>query len=154
MFGQVDGAKMREDLYQAARLAPHAALQQRQARRDRLLLRRWRREPARGPAWDTNLGAGVPFYGGQPSAADVAKIKGPHQRADRRKPIRRIIGRLGPLTPRRSTAAVACRTRTTSTRPLSTGFHHNDTTPRLRQGGRPTEAWKHTLDWFNKYLKA
>ena len=32
------------------------------------------------------------------------------------------------------------------------GFH-NDTTPRYDQAAAK-EAWQHTLDWFNKYLKA
>ena len=32
------------------------------------------------------------------------------------------------------------------------GFH-NDTTPRYDEAAAK-EAWRHTLDWFNKYLKA
>ena len=32
------------------------------------------------------------------------------------------------------------------------GFH-NDTTPRYDEAAAK-EAWQHTLDWFNKYLRA
>ena len=32
------------------------------------------------------------------------------------------------------------------------GFH-NDTTPRYDEAAAK-EAWQHTLDWFNKYVKA
>jgi carboxymethylenebutenolidase len=31
------------------------------------------------------------------------------------------------------------------------GFH-NDTTPRYDEAAAK-EAWRHTLDWFNKYVK-
>ena len=60
---------------------------QRQARRGRLLLRRRRRQPARGAACPISA-AGVPFYGRQPSAEDVREDQGAAAAALRRATIR------------------------------------------------------------------
>ena len=76
MFSQVDGAKMREDLYQAAewlRTQPFSNGKLGSVGfcfgggvTNQLAVR-----------MGANLAAGVPYYGGQPSAADVPKIKAP-----------------------------------------------------------------------------
>jgi carboxymethylenebutenolidase len=75
-----------------------------------------------------DLAAGVPFYGAQPKAEDAARIKAP------------INAQYGELD-----------ARITPGWPANHGFH-NDTTPRYDEAAAK-EAWGHTLDWFNKYLR-
>ena len=148
MFGQVDGAKMREDLYQAAEWLRTQPFSNGKLGAigfcfgggvvNQLAVRM-------GP----NLGAGVPFYGGQPQAADVAKIKAP------------INAQNGEADPRITGGSAAYAAALTAAgvpnenhiyKNAQHGFH-NDTTPRYDKAAAE-EAWKHTLDWFNKYLKA
>jgi carboxymethylenebutenolidase len=96
-----------------------------------------------------DLAAGVPFYGVQPNAADTAKIKAP------------INAQYGELDTRITSGWQAFDAALTASgvpheghiyKGANHGFH-NDTTPRYDEAAA-TEAWKHTLDWFNKYLKA
>ena len=148
MFGQVDGAKMREDLYQAAewlRTQPFSSGKLGAVGfcfgggvTNQLAVR-----------MGTNLAAGVPFYGGQPSAADVAKIKAP------------ISAQNGEADPRITGGSAAYAAALTAAgvpnenhiyKNAQHGFH-NDTTPRYDKAAAE-EAWTHTLAWFNKYLKA
>jgi len=95
------------------------------------------------------LAAAVPFYGGQPSADDAKKIKAP------------LNAQYGELDERITGGWRAFDAALTATgvpheghiyKGANHGFH-NDTTPRYDEAAAK-EAWQHTLDWFNKYLKA
>ncbi len=95
-----------------------------------------------------DLAAGVPFYGAQPSAADAAEIKAP---------INAQYGELdAPITDGWPAFDVAL---TEAHVPheghiykgANHGFH-NDTTPRYDEAAAK-EAWQHTLNWFDKYLR-
>ena len=96
-----------------------------------------------------DLAAGVPFYGVQPSAADTAKIKAP------------INAQYGELDTRITDGWPAFDAALTEAHVPHEGHiynganhgFHNDTTPRYDEAAAK-EAWGHTLDWFNKYLKA
>ena len=148
LFQQVDGAKMREDFYAAAMWLKN--------RPDctgkigavgfcfgggivnQLAVR-----------MGSDLAAAVPFYGAQPTAADVAKIKAP------------INAQYGELDTRISGGWPAFDAALTQAgvpheghiyKGANHGFH-NDTTPRYDEAGAK-EAWQHTLDWFAKYVKA
>ena len=95
-----------------------------------------------------DLAAAVPFYGSQPSAADAAKIKAP------------INAQYGELDPRITDGWPAFDTALTEAHVAHEGHvykganhgFHNDTTPRYDEAAA-NEAWQHTLDWFNKYLR-
>src|SRR6185369_16757208 len=97
----------------------------------------------------TDLAAGVPFYGAQPSAEDAAKIKAP------------INAQYGELDARITDGWPAFDAALTQARVPHEGHvykganhgFHNDTTPRYDEAAAK-EAWQHTLDWFNKYLRA
>jgi carboxymethylenebutenolidase len=97
----------------------------------------------------TDLAAGVPFYGAQPSAEDAAKIKAP------------INAQYGELDARITGGWPAFDAALTQAGvpheghiyPKANHGFHNDTTPRYDEAAAK-EAWQHTLDWFNKYLKA
>ncbi len=148
LFGQVDGAKMREDFYQAA-----LYLKNRPDSTGKLgavgfcfgggvvnyLAVRL------GP----DLAAAVPFYGAQPAAEDVAKIKAPvnAQYAE-------LDTRLTSGWPAYDAALTkAGVTHEGHVYPGANHGFHNDTTPRYDEAAAK-EAWQRTLDWFNKYLKA
>jgi carboxymethylenebutenolidase len=97
----------------------------------------------------TNLSAGVPFYGTQPSADDATKIKAP------------INAQYGELDTRITDGWPAFDAALTQAevpheghiyKGANHGFH-NDTTPRYDEAAAK-EAWQRTLDWFNKYLRA
>jgi carboxymethylenebutenolidase len=147
-FGKVDGAKMREDFYAAAMWLKN-------------------RPDSNGKLgvigfcfgggivnqlavrMGSDMAAGVPFYGVQPNAADTAKIKAP------------INAQYGELDDRITSGWKAFDATLTASgvpheghvyKGANHGFH-NDTTPRYDQAAAK-EAWQHTLDWFNKYLKA
>lgn len=148
LFQQVDGTKMREDFYQAA-----LYLKNRPDSNGKLgavgfcfgggvvnyLAVRL------GP----DLAAGVPFYGAQPAAEDVAKIKAP------------INAQYGGLDQRINAGWPAFDAALTQAGVTHEGHiyeganhgFHNDTTPRYDEKAAK-EAWQRTLDWFNKYLKA
>jgi carboxymethylenebutenolidase len=96
----------------------------------------------------SDLAAGVPFYGTQPSADDVAKIKAP------------INAQYGELDTRITDGWPAFDAALTQAevpheghiyKGANHGFH-NDTTPRYDEAAAK-EAWQRTLDWFNKYLR-
>jgi carboxymethylenebutenolidase len=96
----------------------------------------------------SDLDAAVPFYGGQPSAADTAKIKAP------------INAQYGELDARITSgwpafdAALAAANVPHEGHTYKGANHgfHNDTTPRYDEAAA-TEAWRHTLEWLNKYLR-
>lgn len=97
----------------------------------------------------TDLAAGVPFYGAQPSAADAAKIKAP------------INAQYGEQDARITDGWPAFDAALTEAKVPHEGHvykganhgFHNDTTPRYDEAAAK-EAWQRTLDWFNKYLRA
>ena len=148
MFGQVDGAKMREDLYQAAEWLRTQPFSNGKLGAtgfcfgggvtNQLAVR-----------MGANLAAGVPYYGGQPNAADVPKIKAP------------INAQNGEADPRITGGSAAYAAALTAAgvpnenhiyKNAQHGFH-NDTTPRYDEAAAK-ESWTHALNWFNKYLKA
>jgi carboxymethylenebutenolidase len=148
LFTQVDGAKMREDLLAAAKWL--------KARPDstgklgavgfcfggsvvnQLAVR-----------LGSDLDAAVPFYGGQPTAEDAAKIKAP------------ISAQYGGLDDRITSGWPAFDKELTAAKVPHEGFvyaganhgFHNDTTPRYDEPAAK-QAWERTLSWFDKYLKA
>jgi carboxymethylenebutenolidase len=95
------------------------------------------------------LSAGVPFYGAQPPAADVAKIKanllihyaGMDERIDAGWPAYEAALKANKVHYEQYTYAGA-----------QHGFN-NDTTPRYDEASAKL-AWQRTMDWFNKYVKA
>jgi carboxymethylenebutenolidase len=96
----------------------------------------------------SDLSAAVPFYGGQPSAADAAKIKVPlllHYAS--------LDTRLTGGWPAYEEALKANHVNYTAYvyEGANHGFH-NDTTPRYDEAAAKL-AWQRTLDFFNKYLK-
>jgi len=95
----------------------------------------------------SELNAAVPFYGLQPKAADVAKIKAPLLVHDASLDERIMAG-----WPAYETALKAAHT--TYTHHLYEGANHgfhNDTTPRYDEKAAKL-AWSRTLDFFKKYL--
>ena len=97
---------------------------------------------------ETDLAAGVPFYGVQPSAEDAAKIKAP------------LNAQYGELDQRITPGWAAFDAALTAAhvpheghiyKDANHGFH-NDTTPRYDEAAA-NEAWAQTLSWFNKYLR-
>jgi carboxymethylenebutenolidase len=97
----------------------------------------------------SDLAAGVPFYGAQPSAAEAAKIKTP------------INAQYGELDARITDGWPAFDAALTAAQVPHEGYiykganhgFHNDTTPRYDDAAAK-EAWQHTLDWLNKYLSS
>jgi carboxymethylenebutenolidase len=95
-----------------------------------------------------DLAAAVPFYGGQPPAADAAKIKAPlllHYAS--------LDARITGAWPAYEEALKANHVVYTAHvyEGANHGFH-NDTTPRYDEAAAKL-AWQRTLDFFNKYLK-
>jgi len=96
-----------------------------------------------------DLNAGVPFYGAQPKAEEVAKIKAP------------INAQYGEQDARITDGWPAYEVALTAAGVVHEGHvykganhgFHNDTTPRYDEAAAK-EAWQRTLDWFNKYLRA
>jgi carboxymethylenebutenolidase len=96
----------------------------------------------------SELAAAVPFYGLQPSAADVAKIETP------------ISAQYGELDTGITGGWPAFNAALTAAKVPHEGHvykganhgFHNDTTPRYDEAAAK-EAWQHTLDWLNKYLR-
>ena len=97
----------------------------------------------------SDLAAAVPFYGGQPPAADVPKIKAPLllQYAG-------LDQRVNAGWPAYEEALKANHIPYTAHiyENANHGFH-NDTTPRYDEAAAKL-AWKRTLDHFNKYLRS
>jgi carboxymethylenebutenolidase len=95
-----------------------------------------------------DLGAAVPFYGNQPPAADVAKIKAPLliQYAEK-------DDRINAGWPAYETALKEAKVQYTAY--IYPGTQHgfnNDTTPRYDQAAAKL-AWQRTVDFFNKHLR-
>lgn len=96
-----------------------------------------------------DLGAAVPFYGRQPEAADVAKIKAPlliHYAG--------VDERINAGWPAYETALKASKVNYQAF--IYEGAQHgfnNDTTPRFDEKAAKL-AWGRTIDFFNKHLRA
>jgi carboxymethylenebutenolidase len=96
----------------------------------------------------SDLAAAVPFYGGQPSAVDAAKIKAP------------LLAHYGELDARVTSGWQAFDVALTNAHVTHEGYvyaganhgFHNDTTPRYDEAAAKL-AWQRTLDWLNKYLR-
>lgn len=96
----------------------------------------------------SDLSAAVPFYGGQPSAADAAKIKAP------------LLLQYAGLDTRITGAWPAYEEALKANHVTYTAYiyeganhgFHNDTTPRYDEAAAKL-AWRRTLDFFNKYLR-
>ncbi len=94
------------------------------------------------------ISAAVPFYGVQRGAADVAKIKAP------------ISAQYGELDAHITSGwpafdAALDQAGVPHEGHIYKGANHgffNDTTPRYDKAAAE-EAWRRTLDWFNKYLR-
>ena len=95
-----------------------------------------------------DLAAAVPFYGGQPAAADVAKIKAP------------LLIQYASLDTRINDGWPAYEA-ALKTNHVSYTMHmyeganhgfHNDTTPRYDEAAAKL-AWQRTLEFFNKHLR-
>ncbi|WP_286764429.1 MULTISPECIES: dienelactone hydrolase family protein [Rhodopirellula] len=95
------------------------------------------------------LDAGVPFYGRQPNAEDVTKIKTPLsiQNAELD---RRIMAGAEAFNEVLKANEVPYESHVY---PGANHGFHNDTTPRYDEAAAEL-AWKRTLAWFNRYLKA
>jgi carboxymethylenebutenolidase len=96
----------------------------------------------------SDLAAGVPFYGSQPPASEVSKIKAPLllQYAS-------LDTRINNGWPAYEEALKA--NHVTYTMHMYEGANHgfhNDTTPRYDEAAAKL-AWQRTLDFFNKYLR-
>ena len=96
----------------------------------------------------SDLSAGVPFYGAQPKPEDAAKIKAP------------INAQYGELDTRINEGWPAFDKALTDAgvpheghiyKAANHGFH-NDSTPRYDEAAAK-QAWDRTLAWFNKYLR-
>jgi carboxymethylenebutenolidase len=96
-----------------------------------------------------DLAAVVPFYGGQPSAADAAKIKAP------------LLLHYGALDTRVTGGWPAYEDALKANHVVYSVFiydganygFHNDTTPRYDEAAAKL-AWQRTIDFFNRYLKS
>ena len=96
-----------------------------------------------------DLAAAVPFYGTQPPADDVAKIKAP------------ILAHYASLDTRITGGWPAYEAALKANHVTYAGYvyeganhgFHNDTTPRYDEAAAKL-AWKRTLDFFAKYLKS
>ncbi|WP_281995626.1 YghX family hydrolase [Ruegeria faecimaris] len=94
------------------------------------------------------LAAGVPFYGRQPAAEDVAKIQAP------------LLIQMGELDERINAgwpdfeAALQSNGKVYEAYIYENANHgfHNDSTPRYDEE-MANLAWDRTIDWFNTYLK-
>jgi carboxymethylenebutenolidase len=96
----------------------------------------------------SDISAAVPYYGSQPAAADVAKIKAPlliHYAS--------LDTRINGGWPAYEEALKA--NHVTYTEYMYEGANHgfhNDTTPRYDEAAAKL-SWQRTLDFFNKYLR-
>ena len=96
----------------------------------------------------SDLAAGVPFYGSQPSAEDAAKIKSP------------LLLQYAELDKRITDGAPAYEAVLKEHKVPYTAYiyekanhgFHNDTTPRYDEASAKL-AWQRTIDFFNKYVR-
>jgi carboxymethylenebutenolidase len=96
-----------------------------------------------------DLAAAVPYYGGAPAAADVAKIRAA------------VLVHHGQLDTRLVEAWPAYEAALKANKVTYEGYiypkanhgFHNDTTPRYDEAAAKL-SWTRTVDWFNKHVRA
>ena len=148
LFGQVDRAKMQEDMHAAA-----VYLKNRPDSTGRL--------GATGFCYGggvtnqlavrmgADLAAGVPYYGAAPAVTDVPKIKAAmlvlHGEADTR-----LVAGWPAYQEALKAAGV---THDGHVYPKAQHGFHNDTTPRYDEAAAK-DAWSRTVAWFDKHVKA
>ncbi|HEY6361917.1 MAG TPA: dienelactone hydrolase family protein [Vicinamibacterales bacterium] len=149
MFGKVDRAKMAEDLYAAA-----VWLKNRSDSTGRLGVTGFcfggGISNALAVRMGADLAAAVPFYGGAPPVADVPKIKAAvlvhHGGEDTR---------LVEAWPAYEAALKAVGVRYEGhIYPGAVHGFNNDATPQRYNKAAADQAWKSTVAWFNKYVRA
>jgi carboxymethylenebutenolidase len=149
LFGKVDRAKMGEDLYAAA-----VWLKNRPDSTGRLGVTGFCFGGGISNSLAVRMGAdlqaAVPFYGGAPPAADVAKIKAAvlvhHGGEDKR---------LVDAWPEYESAMKAAGVRHEGyIYPGAVHGFNNDATPQRYNKAAADQAWQRTVAWFNKYVRA
>ena len=149
LFGKVDRAKMAEDLYAAA-----VWLKSRPDSTGRLGVTGFCFGGGIANSLAVRMGsdlqAAVPFYGGAPPVADVPKIKAAvlvhHGGEDKR-----LVDGWPAYDEAMKTAGV---THEGHIYPGAVHGFNNDATPQRYNKAAADEAWKRTVDWFNKYVRA
>src|SRR6187455_1538358 len=149
LFGKVDRAKMAEDLYAAA-----VWLKSRPDSTGKLGVTGFCFGGGIANALAVRMGpdlaAAVPFYGGAPPVADVPKIKAAvlvhHGGEDKR-----LVDGWPAYDEAMKTAGV---THEGHIYPGAVHGFNNDATPQRYNKAAADEAWKRTVDWFNKYVRA
>ena len=149
MFGKVDRAKMGEDLYAAA-----VWVKSRPDSTGRLGVTGFCFGGGIANSLAVRMGAdlqaAVPYYGGAPPAADVAKIKAAvlvhHGGEDKR---------LVDAWPEYEAAMKAAGVRHEGyIYPGAVHGFNNDATPQRYNKAASDQAWQRTVAWFNKYVRA
>jgi carboxymethylenebutenolidase len=149
MFGKVDRAKMAEDLYAAA-----VWVKNRPDSTGRLGVTGFcfggGVTNSLAVRMGADLQAAVPYYGGAPPAADVAKIKAAvlvqHGGEDKR---------LVDAYPEYEAAMKAAGVRHEGyIYPGAVHGFNNDATPQRYNKAAAEQAWQRTVAWFNKYVRA
>jgi carboxymethylenebutenolidase len=149
MFGKVDRAKMGEDLYAAA-----VWVKGRPDSTGRLGVTGFCFGGGIANSLAVRMGAdlqaAVPYYGGAPPAADVAKIKAAvlvhHGGEDKR---------LVDAYPEYEAAMKAAGVRHEGyIYPGAVHGFNNDATPQRYNKAAAEQAWQRTVAWFNKYVRA
>jgi carboxymethylenebutenolidase len=149
LFGKVDRMKMAEDLYAAA-----VWLKGRPDSTGRLGVTGFcfggGIANSLAVRMGADLAAAVPFYGGAPPTADVPKIKAAvlvHHGSEDQK-----LVALWPAYDEAMKAAGV--THEGHIYPGAVHGFNNDATPQRYNKAAADEAWKRTIDWFNKYVRA
>jgi carboxymethylenebutenolidase len=149
LFGKVDRAKMTEDLYAAA-----VWVKNRPDSTGRLGVTGFcfggGISNALAVRMGADLAAAAPFYGGAPAAADVPKIKAAvlvhHGSEDTR---------LVEAWPAYEAALKAAGVRYEGhIYPGAVHGFNNDATPQRYNKAAADQAWKSTVAWFNRYVRA
>jgi carboxymethylenebutenolidase len=149
LFGKVDRAKMGEDLYAAA-----VWVKNRPDSTGRLGVTGFCFGGGIANSLAVRMGAdlqaAVPYYGGAPPAADVAKIKAAvlvqHGGEDKR---------LVDAYPEYEAAMKAAGVRHEGyIYPGAVHGFNNDATPQRYNKAAADQAWQRTVAWFNKYVRA
>ena len=149
LFGKVDRNKMSEDFYNAA-----VYLEKRPDSNGRLGATGFcfgggivnQLAVRMGP----DLKAGVPYYGGNPTIADVPKIKAAILAHHGGEDMRLVMA--WPEYDKAMTAAGV--THEGHIWPGAVHGFNNDSTPERYNKQASTDAWKLTVAWFNKYVKS
>src|SRR6188474_1129421 len=149
LFGKVDRAKMAEDLYAAA-----VWLKSRPDSTGRLGVTGFCFGGGIANSLAVRMGsdlqAAAPFYGGAPPVADVPKIKAAvlvhHGSEDKR-----LVDGWPAYDEAMKAAGV---THEGHIYPGAVHGFNNDATPQRYNKAAADEAWKRTVDWFNKYVRA